>query len=301
MNIRTILEEMGYELFDKGKEFRCRPIYRDSDNPTSLRINKSTGNWNDFGIGIKGKLEDLIKITVGDITIEEAKEHITKKGINFDPIIQEEIEQDKRFDITILEELKQEHRYWINRGISKETLLKLDGGIIQTGRLKNRYVFPIFNTDKKKIIGLAGRALSQSRAKWKILGSAKKFQYPYFLSKQQILEKKEALLVESIGDYLSLLENGIENALVMFGIDVSNEIINILLKSDPNKIFVCFNNDINEAGNKAAEKAKRKLCKYFDFHQVKVKLSLYGLDFNEMLSKNKDLIKDWYENRNSRK
>ena len=43
-NLKDILLEIGYSnIIDSGKEFRTRPIYRDSGNNTSLCIKKSNG------------------------------------------------------------------------------------------------------------------------------------------------------------------------------------------------------------------------------------------------------------------
>ena len=42
-NLREILESLGYTLFDFGREYRARPLYRDSDNNTVLKINKKSG------------------------------------------------------------------------------------------------------------------------------------------------------------------------------------------------------------------------------------------------------------------
>jgi len=96
-------------------------------------------------------------------------------------------------------------------------------------------------------------------------------------------ETKEIFLVESIGDCLALWDAKINNVIVTFGLEVSVAILNLLLKIDPNKIYISFNNDIkkNEAGNKAAEKAKNKLLRYFDSKQIDIKLPTKK-DFGEM-------------------
>ena len=42
ISVYEILTELGYQLKDYGKEFRAKPLYRDSDNDTVLRIYKDT-------------------------------------------------------------------------------------------------------------------------------------------------------------------------------------------------------------------------------------------------------------------
>ena len=48
-NIKEVLFELGYtNIIENHKEYRTRPIYRDSDNNTVLSINKINGRFVDF-------------------------------------------------------------------------------------------------------------------------------------------------------------------------------------------------------------------------------------------------------------
>ena len=96
-------------------------------------------------------------------------------------------------------------------------------------------------------------------------------------------DTKKAILVESIGDMLSLWEAGIKNVIVTFGLDVSVAILNTLLRIDPDKIYISLNNDAsnNNAGNEAAKKVERKLLKYFNRDQIAIKLPDLN-DFGDM-------------------
>ena len=62
VNIHQILTSMGYSLKDFGREYRTKPIYRDSDNDTVLRIYKDTGFWVDFKENISGDFNSLVKM-----------------------------------------------------------------------------------------------------------------------------------------------------------------------------------------------------------------------------------------------
>ena len=79
--------------------------------------------------------------------------------------------------------------------------------------------------------------------------------------------------------------------MVAFGLEVRNDVVNFLLRNDPNKIIVAFNNDDskNNAGNIAATKTLKKLSKYFDHNQLEIKLPSKN-DFGEM---NKEEIQTW--------
>ena len=50
------------------------------------------------------------------------------------------------------------HEYWVGRGISEQTLTHFEGGVVYEGKMKNRYVFPIFDY-KKNLVGVSGRDL----------------------------------------------------------------------------------------------------------------------------------------------
>ncbi len=90
---------------------------------------------------------------------------------------------------------------------------------------------------------------------------------------------------------LSLWDCGIKNVVVSFGLDLSGALVGSFIRFDVSKIVVAFNDDSQNsgAGNRAAYKAKQKLLKYFDPHQIKVSLPSGG-DFGEMT---KSQITEW--------
>ena len=164
-SVRIILQEIGYVLTDNGREYRAKPLYRDSDNDKVLRIWKNSGQWVDFKENISGSLEDLVKLTLKLKSIDEAKQWISGKGI--DTSFREEdqpkptIKQTSIFDKSLLIKLLRDNSYWNNRGISDSTLEPFQGGVATGGKMFNRYVFPIFN-NKDDIIGFSGRDVSKT-------------------------------------------------------------------------------------------------------------------------------------------
>ena len=293
-NIYQILTNIGYSLKDCGKEYRAKPIYRDSDNDTVLRIYKDTGFWVDFKENISGDLPSLIKKTLKLDTEDQAKTWLKDKNysaVNHETQFQPKIKEKKTFDKELLLKLEKKHEYWIKRNVNEETLHLFKGGLAKAGKMKNRYVFPIFN-NKQEIIGFSGRDITnESKIKWKHLGDKSNWCYPLFLNLQTLKEEKEIFIIESIGDCLSLWDAGIQNTIVTFGLEISTAILNVLLKIDPNKIHISFNNDSNNnnAGNNASEKAVNKLLRYFDKNQITIKLPIKK-DFGEMT---KEEILQW--------
>src|SRR3990167_411893 len=87
MEIKEILENLGFENIKEDGDFlRCKPIYRDSDNETSLRVRKSSGFYQDFGISESGSLGELVRKVLGLPSIKEAYEHL-ESNFKFKPNI----------------------------------------------------------------------------------------------------------------------------------------------------------------------------------------------------------------------
>tara|TARA_B100000579_G_scaffold426494_1_gene433810 strand:- start:328 stop:1233 length:906 start_codon:yes stop_codon:yes gene_type:complete len=293
-NLREILESLGYTLFDFGKEYRARPLYRSSDNNTVLKINKNTGWYTDFKLRTSGPLEELVQLTLGLKTPEEGKSYLKGKLVfNKTKRIKPKVKTLKVFDSETLNLLEQDSAYWIGRGVNEEILSLFGGGVAKNGRMKDRYVFPIFSS-RQKLIGLSGRSILGSkdkRPKWKHMGNKSEWRYPFQCNLGIVRQKREIILVESIGDMLSLWQNGVKNVMVIFGLDISVPQLNTLIRLDPQRIIISLNNDSsnNSAGNQAADKLNSKLKKYFDFHQIITCLPDKG-DFGEMSSEE---IEEW--------
>ena len=290
MNYREALSDMGHSnICENAREYRMRPNYRDSGNNSSLKVDKETGFFVDYGQNVKGSFTDLVKITMGLKNLNEARTWLTDKQIAPSAIYKENkplIKTTKKYSNMTLQKLEPNHEYWIKRGVPLEVIKLFEGGVVSEGKMKNRYVFPILN-GQKEIVGFTGRDIqtssSSSRPKWKHIGDKSSWKYPLQVNYPIINDKKEAIIVESIGDMLSLWSAGIKNTMVTFGLEISNGIVNFLLRTDPNKITISFNNDEskNSAGNVAAEKAYKKLSKYFDRRQLEIKLPTKN-DFGEM-------------------
>lgn len=295
--VEEILSQIGYNLVDFGQEYRAKPLYRPSDNSTSLCIRKSTGQWYDFSERTGGSLNLLIQKTLGDIPAE-IKEKILSGNLRVrDEAI--ELNDIKKFDKSLLIKLDKNHDYWMGRGISKHIIEEFKGGVALNGRMANRYVFPIFN-ERHDLVGFSGRTLFKNTKspKWKHLGKKSLWCYPVFLNQESIIEEKEVILVESIGDMLALFNSGIRNVIVTFGLDISSAIIEYLLKVDVNRIYISFNNDINNnnSGNIAAQEGKEKLINYFDESQISIALPESKNDFGVMTHEE---ILTWKQNLHS--
>jgi len=298
-----ILHKLGYtNLKDTGGVYRTKPLYRDSGNSTILCIFKDSGYFKDHGREeFKGPLEELVRLTLNLKDRKEAAQWLgrdyKKVKSSFTKSVQY-INNDNIFDDENLSLIINNHSYWKSRGISESILKNFKCGIdngVEGGKMQNRYVFPIFDQNSR-IIGLSGRKLEKDskRPKWIHYGSKSKWIYPAFLNHDELKESKEIILVESIGDMLSLWEAGITNCLVLFGVNLSDAILYYLLKIKAKKILISLNNDggENKAGNLGAIKILETLEYYFGKKIAKIRLPTKN-DFNEMT---KSEILQWKNN-----
>lgn len=182
------------------------------------------------------------------------------------------------YDESLLDKLVKKHDYFIGRGITEETLNYFRGGVaLSVGKLKNRYVLPLYN-EHGKIHGFTGRYIypipeDSDIAKWKHIGSRNKFTWPYYFNWKSIIEAKYVILVESPGCVLKLWDCGIKNVLCIFGTVLNSALIKILISLGVT-IIIATNNepDNNNIGNKAAKAIKKNLEVYFDSDHVQIHL-----------------------------
>ena len=298
MNYKEALIEMGYSnISETARDYRTRPIYRESSNNTSLSIDKSTGFFVDYGQNIKGSFNELVKISMGLKTLADATKWISNKYTSSSvEIIKQKplIRSSKKYSEKLLLNLTKDHSYWLRRGVSEETIKLCGGGVSSQGAMNGRYVFPVFNY-MKEIIGFTGRDLvdreNNWRPKWKHIGDKSKWRYPLSVNHKILRDQKQVILIESIGDMLSLWDAGVRNTVVTFGLDLNSNLMSLLIRLDPNKIVISLNNDDNKnsAGNLASSKAHKRLSNHFDLNQIQTHLPSKN-DFGEM---NSSEIREW--------
>ena len=307
-DFQGILESIGYQLIDCGDHWRTQALYRDGDNKTAVKVYKNTGVWMDF-VQNKGSMpfEALVRLTVKDD--KQIKELLGGRTLETSELysVKETIEMEKIYPDSSLERLFPNYHFYEQRKISKQTQEAFQSGLAGVGKMYRRMVFPIFN-EHNQIIGFSGRKVDSDNdyPKWKHIGRRNNWVYPAFNTNTgvdaEIKTKQEVILVESIGDALSLYEQGIKNVLVIFGLSVNNNIVNYLCGYSIRHICISTNNDENSGQNRgfiAGIKSFIKLSRYFDLDALTVKFPpkpyndfgdahLDGYDFSNWLSKDID-------------
>lgn len=296
--IEQILRDLEYPIKKCSNYIQTAAKWREGQDPTSVVIYDKCAV--DFVTGDKMSLGLFLARILNLDTEEKAKEWLKNKNYNIDFSElknqynkSEKINQPVYFDESEILKLEQNHNYWTNRGISEFILREFRGGVCKEGKLKNRYVFPIFNKDNK-IIGLQGRTLINSQIKYKIIGQKGGFVFPNN-NDNIIKQQNKVIIVEGIGCVLSLYEAGIRNCKCNFGTDMSLGLLNYLLRISPKQIIISLNNEKSGIGQAASEKLQRRLWKYFDKKQILINLPK-NKDFNEWLltSNGKKEIIEWY-------
>jgi len=273
-DVREILESLGYNLKRESQKYwRAKPLYRDSGNPTSMRIDRNTGYFWDFSAQISGDVSELVKLTLGLKSTDEAKKWINGTGYTKkERLVKPQIEMDAKFDIS---HLMPNYKFYTNQGIDESILVELKCGVQMGGKMNNRLVFPIFDETGENVVGLAGRNVWGERTKWKLMGRKSKWLYPFFLNENVIDEKREIIIVESIGDMLKLFNLGFRQILVLFGVKIFSNQINWLAAMGLERIIIATNNDFEKdenTGKKAANEIKHKIAKFYSESQIQIAL-----------------------------
>jgi len=268
--IHEVLLNLGYSPTISGNFFRVKALYRSGNSANSVSINRDTGYFIDFVSGDKGSWKDFLFLA-----LEGNKESVKKYSegeyeVAVVPKVDLRLMQIKKYDESLLNKLIPYYDFYTNRGISKETLKTFKMGLATNAKLKNRLVFPIRDA-AGSIIGFAGRLIQEGSdlPKWLIVGRKDHFTFPLHLPevRQSIIEKREVILVESIGDILALYDAGIMNAICIFGKSISKEILKQLIGLNVKTIKIGLNNDEESRknwGQEGAAEIKKKAQSFFD-------------------------------------
>ena len=288
--LKSVLEELGYSLVDRGQYWHSQAAFRQGDNQTALQIWKNSGVWRDFVQNTPPlPFAKLLEVHFGGD--KKSIEKYLKTDYNPSagaPTQADRLTMDRIYEESLLDELFPHYKFYNDKGIGSNILKSLKGGYATKGKMLRRFVFPIYN-EHFQIHGFSGRDMSDKEnvPKWKHLGRKSKWVYPYYISeacRDAITQHESVILVESIGDLLNLHQHDHYNVLVSFGLDISPKLLCQLIGLDIKKVIIAFNNDDDKASNRGARAAVKnylKLLTHFDFEQLSICLPVKN-DFGEM-------------------
>lgn len=311
IDYKTILQNLGYKLIDRGSFWHTTAVYRGGDNPTAVQVYKNTGTWKDYVEDTEFlPFEVLLKKTLNTKDDLKIRSFLKDVKSNIDPQIKQKklLTEEKTYNPSCLKKLLPHYDFYSKspRLISQETLKDYQCGLANGGKLYQRIVFPVFNKDGR-IHGFSGRKIldKNDSPKWLHLGKKTNWFYPYYSNPrtaESIKERKCVFLVESIGDSLALYDAGIENNLVCFGTSISSKFISYLSSLDVDRIYISLNNDIDSERNRGFEGSFKVICKLvevIDFKKIYFSPP-HKNDFGAMSKIDIDAFKSETENTNHR-
>ena len=289
--IQEVLSSLGYSLTDKGTYWQTNALFRNGDNKTALQIYKDSGVWRDYVAQTPPMpFRALLEAHLGTNSNKEIDKYLksSERGSFYKTAEPKtKIEMEEVYSLDQLSKLLPHYKFYNNKGVSSPLLKTLKAGLATRGQMYQRFVFPIFN-QHGQIHGFAGRdmASNEDRPKWKHIGKKTQWVYPLHIHPQvqEAIAEKGVILVESIGDMLSLMEHGFLNVLVTFGLDVSPQLICALIGLSPPSIVLALNNDKEHEVNRGLVgccKNFLKLLSHFDPEFIKICLPIQN-DFGDM-------------------
>lgn len=279
--IRNRLERLGLPITYQANTFLATSTeFRGGDTLTGLwayegncwdEIEKRSYSWPQFVATVKGiSIADANKWLEGD-EIEDGD--VEER--------EEKIKMPEKLKESDYKNLTKSYNFFLKRGISVETLDTFGAGLAESGPMYGRVCFPIRCNGVLK--GITGRdVLNRDGIKWKIKGRKGEFIFPLF--EPEVFQKtKQICLIESVGDSLSLWNSGIKQNLVQFGLSLSSKQLSFIISQNPEKVFICLNNDkdsLENRGQDAALKIKKKLEMFFSSNKIIIAPPLLN-DFGE--------------------
>jgi DNA primase len=266
-NFKEILTDLGVPIFNRGGEWRAQAIWRGGSNKTSVIIDERS--YYDFGTTEKGSMQQLICRITG-IDIDEVDQLIELKETTPTISLNSRLNYPKIYNEECLSKLYPDYTYWEGRGISPYVQKVFEVGYAKEHKMAGRMVFPI-RKDDGKIIGFAGRVVKDSPnyPKWILIGFKRFFTYSYPNCMEAIEQENRVIIVESIGDLLSLYQAGIKNVMASFGLKVHKSLLKLIMTHNL-RVTLSFNNDERKQGNDAAEAAKQSLERFINPDKIQI-------------------------------
>ncbi len=311
--------KIDYE--ERYNELRMPCPIHDGDNSSAVRINIDTGNWGcytkkchkkfhtsiiGFVRAILSKEEGIEKYNffktldymcefcgqkVGNLTINQhdLEKH---KYLKLDKNVNRKITSSEsiitRSEFQKLVEVPCE--YYLKRGFSETILKKYDVGLMKTGEMQNRAVFPIYNEKYTHLVGLVGRDVDDGPKKWYNNFRSGSYLFNYWFAQPFIKKCGIAILVEGQGDCLKLEENNIKISLGLFGSSLSDEQMIILERSNIQHLVVLTDND--EAGDECRKQVREQCGRLYKLHFPNYE----SKDVGEMNQKEVESIRSYLKN-----
>lgn len=315
----NVLEKYGFCHIKKIKQDEIRCAYDEDSNPTSVVINLENLFCTIWSKNVRGDIYSILQFNSGQTFSEvhnylcslfdgEEVEEITHKkqlfGGWFHKFIGSEIKE-QIYDESILKEYKTiSNIRFLEDNISARTQRKFN--IMYD--YKTQYVMIPWYNCEGKLVGVRGRNNDdESNApRYMTFHSFKKgdYLYGYNVNREEIIEKRSVIFVESEKATMQLYDMGIRNAVSVGSHTLTKQQI-LHLKYDADEIIIAFDKDVTrEEVIKECKKIKEvlpniKIYIIWDYDNLldeKDSPTDKGIEIFKQLYKTKRIYKEVKEN-----
>jgi 5S rRNA maturation endonuclease (ribonuclease M5) len=209
-------------------------------------------------------------------------------------------------------------QYFLDRGFSKEILIKYDVGdcINSSKEMNNRAVVPVYDQNMRGMIGCTGRSIHDKclscnafhnmndkcpndnekwlSSKWRHSKNFKTQEhlYNYWFAKKYILASKTVVIVESPGNVWRLEEAGIHNSVAIFGSSLGYKQKALLDISGAMNIITIMDND--KAGKDAAKQIEDKCGRIYNIKHIEINANdIAEMSIDDIVTKISPQIKEY--------
>lgn len=279
--------ELEWDLRNNNVFMPC-PIHG-GDNPNGLSVSLRYKNWrcwthnchetygsDIFGF-IKGCLgddhefSDVLKLVCSLYNVGSCKQNPTESYEAVEKTQLEEIVEiwrdkiAKNSDYTRDVETLNNSFYFEKRGFLPDTLAHfgVKDCIDRSSTMWNRAIIPV-EFQQEEVGYIARAAKPFIKPKYLFSDGFKKTNYLYNYDEaiKQAQEKNALFLVEGQGDVWRLYESGVRNVVGLFGKDISDQQIKLIVNTGPTFVVVLTDND--QAGREGRMKIQRELSRMFN-------------------------------------
>ena len=240
------LRELGYKVTDCGDHYRCNAAYRGGDNASSLQVFKDSGVWKDFVTDSHYlPFESLVQKTLKTNDPSIIKQFLSGSQNLVIQKKKELLREEKTYDPACLKKLLPHFDLYLEKGIKESVIKEFKIGLATSGKMYQRYVFPVFN-EAGRIQGFSARTANGNSVKWLNTGKKSNWVYPFYSvekCRESILSSRKLILVESIGDAIALCNAGAYNVLVTFGTTITPKLSSFVSSLDVDEVYIALNND----------------------------------------------------------
>lgn len=296
-NAELIFKELGMniEVFGDNIYSIC-PVHEHSDNPRAFSFSKQKGIWKCWTRDCQHEFKnDIFGLIIGALSLKENQNIDFKYALRWvcdilnientkiKTTVKIENEKNEFYDIIDIFtknnevfvpkkiktncDIEYPSKYFLSRGFKENTLLHFNVGDCndKSGVLKDRAIIPIHDEHGKDVVGFIGRSVKEYKIPKFLIypkGFDKRhFFYNYHNAINKAIEKSCLFILEGQGDVWKLYENGVINAMSIFGKTISKEQEEKLLSLPITHLVILTDND--QAGRESKIQIKRQLGRMF--------------------------------------